>query len=57
LIRGKHKPIFDIQRTDFIGDKVVIVNAGNILMTGRKRQQKIYYHHTRRAGGLFAIPF
>jgi len=39
------------------GDEVVIVNADNILMTGKKRQTKIYRHHTIYAGGLHEIPF
>jgi len=40
-----------------IGDKVVIVNIDNIMLTGRKKLYKIYRHHTIYAGGLHEIPF
>lgn len=50
LLRGKHKPTF----TPHIdcGDHVVIVNAEKVKMTGRKRQQKVYYRHTGHPGGI-----
>lgn len=50
LLRGKHKPIF----TPHIdtGDYVVIVNADKVKLTGRKREQKVYYHHTGHPGGI-----
>ena len=50
ILRGKNKPIY----TPHIdtGDHVVIVNAKKVRMTGRKREQKIYYHHTGHPGGL-----
>ena len=34
------------------GDNIVIVNADKVVLTGRKRDQKIYYHHTGYAGGI-----
>lgn len=34
------------------GDYVVITNARKIAVTGRKEQQKVYYHHTMYPGGL-----
>lgn len=40
-----------------LGDNVVIVNAGNILMTGKKRITKLYRHHTIYPGGLKEISF
>lgn len=50
LLRGKHKPIF----TPHIdtGDHVVIVNADKVRLTGRKMEQKLYYHHTGHPGGI-----
>ena len=38
-------------------DKCIVVGMGDPLMTGRKRQQKLYRHHTQYAGGLKEIPF
>lgn len=50
-IRGKHKPTFAMNRFD-IGDKCVVVNASNTKVTGRKKAQKLYRHHTGYVGGL-----
>ena len=49
-LRGKHKPTFTPHVDD--GDNVIIVNAEKIVLTGRKREQKVYYHHTGYAGGI-----
>lgn len=49
-LRGKHLPIFT-PHVD-CGDNVIIINAEKVVLTGRKRQQKIYYHHTGFAGGI-----
>ena len=50
VLRGKNKPIF----TPHIdtGDYVVIVNAEKIKVTGKKMDQKIYYHHSEYVGGM-----
>ncbi len=50
LLQGKNKAIY----TPFIdtGDHVVIVNAGQVKLTGRKEEQKIYRHHSGYEGGL-----
>jgi len=50
LLMGKHRPTF----TTFLdtGDHVVIVNAGNVKLTGRKEEQKIYRRHSGYEGGL-----
>ncbi|MDO4345576.1 MAG: 50S ribosomal protein L13 [Eubacteriales bacterium] len=50
ILRGKNKPIF----TPHIdtGDYVIITNAQNIKVTGRKLDQKIYYHHSEYVGGM-----
>lgn len=50
ILRGKHKPIFT-PHVD-CGDHVIIINADKVVLTGRKLDQKIYYHHTGYPGGL-----
>jgi large subunit ribosomal protein L13 len=49
-LRGKHKPTFT-PHVD-CGDNVIIINADKVVLTGRKRDQKIYYHHTGYPGGI-----
>jgi large subunit ribosomal protein L13 len=49
-LRGKHKPTFTPHVDD--GDNVIIVNADKVVLTGRKREQKVYYHHTGYPGGI-----
>ncbi|MEO5329717.1 MAG: 50S ribosomal protein L13 [Magnetococcus sp. THC-1_WYH] len=49
-LRGKHKPIYTPSMDT--GDYVVIVNAGKIKLTGNKREDKVYYWHSRYPGGL-----
>jgi large subunit ribosomal protein L13 len=49
-LRGKHKPGFT-PHVD-CGDNVIVVNADKIVFTGRKREQKVYYHHTGYIGGI-----
>jgi large subunit ribosomal protein L13 len=49
-LRGKHKPSFTPHIDD--GDKVVVINADKVVLTGRKRDQKIYYHYTGFIGGI-----
>src|SRR6476646_8604180 len=49
-LRGKHKPTFT-PHVD-CGDNVIIVNADKVILTGRKREQKVYYHHTGFPGGI-----
>ncbi len=50
VLRGKNKPIY----TPFMdcGDYVIIVNAAKVKVTGRKLDQKIYYHHSEYVGGM-----
>jgi large subunit ribosomal protein L13 len=50
ILRGKHKPIFT-PHVD-CGDHVIIINADKVVMTGRKLDEKIYYHHSGYPGGL-----
>jgi large subunit ribosomal protein L13 len=49
-LRGKHKPTFT-PHVD-AGDNVIIVNAEKIVLTGKKREKKVYYHHTGYIGGI-----
>ncbi len=50
VLRGKNKPTF----TPHIdtGDYVIVINAEKIKVTGRKLDQKIYYHHSEYVGGM-----
>ena len=50
ILRGKNKPIYT-PNVD-TGDFVIIVNADKVVLTGKKLDQKIYYHHSGYAGGL-----
>jgi len=50
ILRGKNKPIYT-PNVD-TGDYVIIINADKIVLTGKKLDQKIYYHHSGYAGGL-----
>ena len=49
-LRGKHKPTYT-PHVD-CGDNVIIVNAEKVVLTGRKREQKVYHHHTGYIGGI-----
>lgn len=51
---GKHKVNF--QHHLISGDKVEIINAQKVKITGKKLEQKIYYHHTNYPGGLRETP-
>ena len=50
VLRGKNKPIY----TPHIdtGDYVIVVNADKIKVTGKKLDQKVYYHHSDYVGGM-----
>ncbi|GAB4122869.1 MAG: 50S ribosomal protein L13 [Rhodothalassiaceae bacterium] len=49
-LRGKHKPSY----TPHIdcGDNVIVINAEKVQLTGKKRDQKLYHHHTGFPGGI-----
>ncbi|OGB98333.1 50S ribosomal protein L13 [candidate division KSB1 bacterium RBG_16_48_16] len=55
VLRGKHKPIF-APHID-CGDFVVVLNADKVRLTGRKTDQKVYYHHSGYPGGFKVVPF
>ncbi len=50
ILQGKHKPSFTPHVDD--GDFVVIINAYQFVLTGRKENTKVYRHHTGWMGGL-----
>ena len=50
ILRGKNKPIFTPHMDT--GDYVIIVNAEKVKVTGKKLDQKVYYHHSGYVGGL-----
>ena len=50
ILRGKHKPTYATHMD--MGDFVVVINAEQAVLTGRKEQQKIYYRHSGMPGQL-----
>ncbi len=54
-LRGKHKPIFT-SHTD-TGDYIIVINADQIKVTGKKPQAKRYYRHSGYPGGLKVMNF
>ena len=54
-LRGKHKPEFT-PHTD-CGDYIVVINAEKVAVTGKKRQDKMYHHHTGYIGSLKTTNF
>lgn len=50
LLRGKHKPTFT-PHVD-TGDYVIVINADKAMLTGKKLDQKVLYHHSGYPGGL-----
>lgn len=50
ILRGKHKPQFATHADN--GDFVIVVNASQVKLTGRKMSQKMYYNHSGYPGGL-----
>jgi len=54
-LRGKHKAEYT-PHVD-VGDYVVIINAGKVIVTGNKQKDKVYYHHTGFIGGIKSVSF
>ena len=50
LLRGKHNPMYAPHADT--GDFIVVVNARQVRLTGRKLEQKTYYRHSGWVGGL-----
>jgi len=53
ILKGKHKPEYSPHMD--VGDFVIVINAEKIHVTGRRLDQKIYYHHSGYPGGLSEI--
>ena len=53
VLTGKRKPVY----TPFLdtGDHVVVINAAQVHLTGRKETRKLYRHHTGYPGGLKSV--
>ena len=54
-LRGKHKPEYT-PHVD-TGDYLIVINAEQVHVTGAKREDKMYYHHTGYIGNLKSISF
>ena len=50
VLRGKNKPTYTPSMD--CGDNVIVINAEKIKVTGKKLDQKIYYHHSDYVGGM-----
>ncbi len=55
ILRGKHKPTYSPHLD--VGDFVIVVNAKDIRLTGKKASQKTYFRHSGYIGGDRQIPF
>ena len=51
-LRGKHKPSYTPHAD--CGDNIIVVNAEKVRLTGRKREDKVYYRHTGYPGGIIS---
>ena len=49
VLKGKHRPIYTAHIDT--GDHVVVINAARVALTGRKAEDKRYFHHTLYPGG------
>jgi large subunit ribosomal protein L13 len=54
-LRGKHKAEYTPHMDT--GDYIVVINAKDIQVTGNKRTDKMYHHHTGYPGGIKSISF
>ena len=54
-LRGKHKPIYTPSIDT--GDYIVVINAKDVRITGRKAANKNYYHHSGYPGGIKSESF
>ncbi len=55
ILNGKHKPEYT-PHVD-CGDCVIVINAEKVVLTGKKLEQKTYYHHSGYIGGLKAVKY
>ncbi|BBI01309.1 50S ribosomal protein L13 [Buchnera aphidicola (Nipponaphis monzeni)] len=54
-LKGKHKPEYT-PHVD-VGDYIIVLNANKIVVTGKKKNNKIYFHHTGYIGGIKKVSF
>ncbi len=54
-LMGKHKPSYTPNLDN--GDYVVVINAAQVLVSGRKYEKKMYRHHTGHLGNLKELSF
>jgi len=55
LLRGKNRPFFTPQVE--CGDQVIVVNAGKVVVTGKKSEQKLYRRHSGYPGGFREVSY
>ena len=55
ILRGKHRPEFT-PHVD-CGDHVIIINAAEAILTGKKLEKKYYYRHSGYIGGLKEVQY
>ncbi len=55
ILRGKHRPYFSPHQD--LGDRVVVINAAKVAVSGKKRSDKLYYKHSGYPGGLRSETF
>lgn len=55
ILRGKHKVIFTPNLDT--GDAVIVINASEVRVTGRKAKQKVYRRYSGYPGGLREVPY
>ena len=53
VLRGKHKPTFTPHSDT--GDFVIVINAAEVELTGKKREDKLYYRHSGYPGGIRSV--
>ena len=53
VLRGKNKPVFT-PHVD-CGDYVIVINAAKVAVSGKKLDQKVYYHHSDYVGGMKSL--
>ncbi|QIQ41410.1 MAG: 50S ribosomal protein L13 [Buchnera aphidicola (Aphis urticata)] len=54
-LRGKHKAEYTPHLD--VGDYIIVLNASKVLVTGKKKSNKIYYYHTGYIGGIKQLTF
>ena len=55
ILRGKHRPEFTPHAD--CGEFEIIINADKAILTGKKLEQKHYYHHSGYIAGLKDVPY